>query len=54
MATNCKNGGHQVKAFDVFPEAKKRGAEAGLTVVDSIAEACKDVDYVALSLPATK
>ena len=54
MATNCKNGGHQVKAFDILPEHKQRASEAGLTVVDSIAEACKDVDYVALSLPATK
>jgi 3-hydroxyisobutyrate dehydrogenase len=54
MATNCKNGGHNVKAYDVFPDARQRASEAGLTVVDSIEEACKDVDYVALSLPATK
>lgn len=53
MALNCKKGGHNVKAFDIMPDSRTKAAESGLTVVDSIAEACEGSDYIALSLPAT-
>lgn len=54
MARHMAEAGHQVMAFDVVEEARRRAETAGLTVVETAAElAASSIELVCSSLPAT-
>lgn len=52
MAANLVKAGHTVKGYDLSDEAKARATENSIEVVETVAEAVKDVDAIYLSLPA--
>ncbi|HEY4070109.1 MAG TPA: 3-hydroxyisobutyrate dehydrogenase [Sphingomicrobium sp.] len=54
MAPNLAKAGHEVRAFDLVPEAVQRAAEGGCTAAASTAEAVKGADVVITMLPAAK
>jgi 3-hydroxyisobutyrate dehydrogenase len=54
MAPNLAKAGHEVRAFDLVPEAVQHAAEGGCTPADSAAEAVRDADVVITMLPAAK
>jgi 3-hydroxyisobutyrate dehydrogenase len=54
MAPNLAKAGHDVRAFDLVPEAVKHAAGGGCTAAGSAAEAVKDADVVITMLPAAK
>src|SRR3954453_1910559 len=54
MAPNLVKAGHEVRAFDLVPEALDKAAAAGCFPASSTAEAVKDADVVITMLPAAK
>jgi 3-hydroxyisobutyrate dehydrogenase len=54
MAPNLAKAGHDVRAFDLVPEAVEKAVSAGCTAASSAAEAVKDADVVITMLPAAK
>jgi 3-hydroxyisobutyrate dehydrogenase len=54
MAANLAKAGHDVRAFDLSPEALDRAREKGCSPVESAAEAVADADAVVTMLPAGK
>ena len=54
MAPNLVKAGHEVRAFDLVPEALGKAAVAGCSPASSTAEAVKDADVVITMLPAAK
>ena len=54
MAPNLAKAGHEVKAFDLVPEAVEKATQAGCSAAPSAAEAVKDADVVITMLPAAK
>ena len=54
MAPNLARDGHEVRAFDLIPEAMEKAAEGGCSSAASAAEAVKDADVVITMLPASK
>jgi 3-hydroxyisobutyrate dehydrogenase len=54
MAPNLAKAGHEVRAFDLVPEAVQHSTEAGCTAAGSTAEAVKDADVVITMLPAAQ
>ena len=54
MAANLKAAGFTVKGYDIMPEARQAANNAGLTTVNSLAEAASNVDYVVTALPKTE
>ena len=54
MAGNLVKNGYSVKGFDLSADARRAAADAGITAVDSIAEASKGVDFVVTALPETR
>jgi 3-hydroxyisobutyrate dehydrogenase len=54
MAPNLAKAGHDVRAFDLVPEAVEKAASAGCTAASSAADAVKDADVVITMLPAAK
>jgi len=54
MAANLAKAGHDVRAFDLSPEALDRAREKGCSAVKSAAEAVADADAVVTMLPAGK
>ena len=54
MAPNLARDGHEVRAFDLIPEAMEKAAERGCSSAASAAEAVKDADVVITMLPASK
>jgi 3-hydroxyisobutyrate dehydrogenase len=54
MAPNLAKAGHEVRAFDLIPEAIQHAAEGGCTAAGSAAEAVKDADVIITMLPAAK
>ena len=54
MAPNLAKAGHEVRAFDLVPEAVEKAAAGGCTAASSAAEAVKDADVVITMLPAAK
>src|SRR4051812_20036315 len=52
MAPNLAKAGHEVRAFDLVPEAVQHAAEGGCSAAGSAAEAVKDADVVITMLPA--
>jgi 3-hydroxyisobutyrate dehydrogenase len=54
MAPNLAKAGHEVRAFDLVPEAVERAKEGGCSPAASAADAVKDADVVITMLPAAK
>jgi 3-hydroxyisobutyrate dehydrogenase len=54
MAPNLAKAGHEVRAFDLVPEAVKHATEGGCTAAASTAEAVKGADVVITMLPAAQ
>ena len=54
MAPNLANAGHDVRAFDLVPEAVQHAVEGGCTAASSAAEAVTDADVVITMLPAAR
>jgi len=54
MAPNLAKAGHEVRAFDLVPEALEKAKGAGCSAASSAAEAVKDADVVITMLPAAK
>ena len=54
MAPNLAKAGHDVRAFDLVPEAVEKASSSGCTAASSAADAVKDADVVITMLPAAK
>ena len=54
MAANLAKAGHDVRAFDLSPEALNRAKERGCLVAGSAAEAVAEAEAVVTMLPAGK
>jgi 3-hydroxyisobutyrate dehydrogenase len=54
MAPNLAKAGHDVRAFDLVPEALQHAEEGGCTAASSAADAVKNADVVITMLPAAK
>jgi 3-hydroxyisobutyrate dehydrogenase len=54
MAPNLAKAGHEVRAFDLVPEAVDQAAAKGCSAASSAAEAVKDADVVITMLPAAQ
>ncbi len=54
MAPNLAKAGHEVRAFDLVPEAVQLAADGGCSPAGSAAEAVKGADVVITMLPASK
>lgn len=54
MAPNLAKAGHQVRAFDLVPEAVEKAAAGGCSPAVSAAEAVKGADVVITMLPAAR
>ena len=54
MAPNLAKAGHEVRAFDLVPEAVDQAVGKGCTEASSAADACKGADVVITMLPAAK
>ena len=54
MAPNLAKAGHEVRAFDLMPEAVKHATEGGCTSASSAAEAVNGAEVVITMLPASK
>ena len=54
MAPNLVKAGHDVRAFDLVPEAIEKAAKGGCEPASSAADAVKDSDVVITMLPAAK
>jgi len=54
MAPNLAKAGHEVRAFDLVPEAVRHAAEGGCATASSAADAVKDADVVITMLPASR
>ncbi|WP_380872649.1 3-hydroxyisobutyrate dehydrogenase [Sphingomonas sp. DBB INV C78] len=54
MAANLAKAGHDVRAFDLSPDALDRAKAAGCLPVTSAAEAVTDAEFVVTMLPAGK
>jgi len=54
MAPNLAKAGHEVRAFDLVPEAVEKAVAGGCSAAPSAADAVKDADVVITMLPAAK
>lgn len=54
MAPNLAKAGHEVRAFDLVPEAVRQAVGMGCTGASSTAEAVKGADVIITMLPAAK
>jgi 3-hydroxyisobutyrate dehydrogenase len=54
MAPNLAKAGHEVRAFDLVPDAVQHAVDAGCTPASSATEAVKDADVVVTMLPAAQ
>ena len=54
MAPNLAQAGHEVRAFDLVPEAVEQAVGKGCTAASSTAEAVKGADVVITMLPAAQ
>ncbi len=54
MAPNLAKAGHEVRAFDLAPEAVEHAKEGGCSAATSAADAVKGADVVITMLPAAK
>ena len=51
MAPNLAKAGHEVRAFDLVPEAVQNAAAAGCAAAGSAAEAVKEIVNAAFEIP---
>src|SRR6476646_9269408 len=54
MAPNLAKAGHEVRAFDLVPDAVQHAVEGGCSAAPSAAEAVKGADVVITMLPAAQ
>ena len=54
MAPNLVKAGHDVRAFDLVPEAVEKAVQGGCSSAGSAAEAVKEADVVITMLPAAQ
>ena len=54
MATNLVKAGHEIRVFDLNPDAIATLVEAGATAVNAVEEVCENADFVVSMLPAGK
>src|SRR5438270_3587813 len=54
MAPNLAKAGHEVRAFDLVPEAVQHATEGGCTAAASAADAVSGADVVITMLPAAQ
>ncbi|MFY8297435.1 3-hydroxyisobutyrate dehydrogenase [Pseudoalteromonas sp. SS15] len=54
MAINLVKAGHEVRVFDLSPDAIATLVEAGATAVNAVEEVCENADFVVSMLPAGK
>ena len=54
MAPNLAKAGHEVRAFDLVPDAVENATQGGCSAAGSAAKAVKDADVVITMLPASK
>ena len=54
MAPNLAKAGHEVRAFDLVPEAVEKAVVQGCSAAPSAADAVKDADVVVTMLPAAQ
>ncbi|HEX5257529.1 MAG TPA: 3-hydroxyisobutyrate dehydrogenase [Sphingomicrobium sp.] len=54
MAPNLAKAGHEVRAFDLVPEAVEKAKNAGCSAASSATDAVTDADVVITMLPAAK
>jgi len=54
MAPNLAKAGHEVRAFDLVPEAVQHAVDGGCSAAPSAAEAVKGADVVITMLPAAQ
>jgi 3-hydroxyisobutyrate dehydrogenase len=54
MAPNLAKAGHDVRAFDLVPEAVEKAVQGGCSSAGSAAEAVKEADVVITMLPAAQ
>jgi 3-hydroxyisobutyrate dehydrogenase len=54
MAPNLARAGHEVRAFDLVPEAIEKAVQGGCSSATSAAETVTDADVVITMLPAAK
>jgi 3-hydroxyisobutyrate dehydrogenase len=54
MAPNLARAGHEVRAFDLLPDAVEKAVQAGCSAAGSAADSVKDADVVITMLPAAK
>ncbi|GMM84638.1 3-hydroxyisobutyrate dehydrogenase [Pseudoalteromonas sp. MTN2-4] len=54
MAINLVKAGHEVRVFDLSPDAIATLLEAGATAVNAVEEVCENADFVVSMLPAGK
>jgi len=54
MAINLVKAGHEVRVFDLSPDAIATLVEAGATAVNAVEDVCDNADFVVSMLPAGK
>src|SRR3954449_1814495 len=54
MAPNLAKAGHDVRAFDLVPEAMARAKDGGCSTASSAGDAVKDADVIITMLPAAQ
>lgn len=54
MAINLVKAGHEVRVFDLSPDAIATLVEAGASAVNAVEEVCENADFVVSMLPAGK
>ena len=54
MSQNLKAAGYNVKGYDLSPEARSSANAEGIPTADSVADLCKDVEYIVTALPETR
>ena len=54
MAPNLAKAGHEVRAFDLVPDAVQHAVDGGCTAAASAGDAIRDADVVITMLPAAK
>jgi 3-hydroxyisobutyrate dehydrogenase len=54
MAINLVKAGHEVRVFDLSPDAIAALVEAGATAVNAVEDVCENADFVVSMLPAGK
>ncbi|ALO42186.1 3-hydroxyisobutyrate dehydrogenase [Pseudoalteromonas phenolica] len=54
MAINLVKAGHEVRVFDLSPDAIATLVEVGATAVNAVEEVCDNADFVVSMLPAGK